>query len=137
MLFTAVQPTPFMVALTELLRKVPAACSTCSEFSAVPMLCPSSLAQGVAALYGRLTTTLSHEAQVSTYTLTKPARELLFTTTSSKEKFAAKLCIETLILRLGDGLAAALFQALHSMGTAGGHKSCCNCAGAAHCLMLT
>ena len=62
--------------------------------------------------------------QISMYTLTKPARELLFTPTTPREKFAAKLCMDTLILRLGDGLAAGLFQALHSLGLAGGCMHC-------------
>lgn len=49
---------------------------------------------------------------MATYTLGKPAREALFTVVGREEKYGAKLCIDTLILRLGDTLAGGLFHLL-------------------------
>ena len=58
-------------------------------------------------------------SQVATYSLGKPAREALYTPLEPAEKFAAKLAIDSLVLRLGDSGAAGLFQLLSSRGGAG------------------
>ncbi|GAX84387.1 hypothetical protein CEUSTIGMA_g11809.t1 [Chlamydomonas eustigma] len=43
--------------------------------------------------------------------LTKPAREILFTVVSKKEKYLAKVFIDLVVMRLGDTAAAAMFEA--------------------------
>jgi AAA family ATP:ADP antiporter len=45
--------------------------------------------------------------------------QVLFTVVSREEKYSAKLVIDTVIQRLGDALAAAVFQVL---------GECCSCA---------
>lgn len=50
--------------------------------------------------------------QVVNYVLTKPAREALFTVVSPEERYKGKLCMDTVIVRLGDTVAAGLFQVL-------------------------
>ena len=153
MLGVALHPSPSMVALTELLRKVAVTVPCHERLLAMPhSLClgantlhayaatghrvshgvttlswqdlRSQLHVSVTVVHCAANDSLSHATQISTYTLTKPARELLFTPITPREKLAAKLCIDTLILRLGDGLAAGLFQTLHSSGLAGGCKPC-------------
>ena len=56
-----------------------------------------------------------------TYTLGKAAREALFAPLPPAEKFAAKLAIDAVVLRLGDSGAAGVFQLLSSRGAAGDH----------------
>jgi len=52
-------------------------------------------------------------AQVVGYALGRPAREVLFTAPATRrERTAAKLCLDTLVVRAGDGAAAALFHVL-------------------------
>ena len=53
--------------------------------------------------------------QVAAYTLGKPAREVLFTVVSREEKYKAKLCIDTLIMRAGDTAAGGLFHLLDTL----------------------
>lgn len=48
--------------------------------------------------------------QVLNYVLTRPARETLFTVVSPDEMYKAKIFIDTVIVRLGDTVAAGLFQ---------------------------
>ena len=50
--------------------------------------------------------------QVINYSLTRPAREILYTVLSVEEKYKAKVCIDTIILRMGDSIGAAVFHAL-------------------------
>ncbi|CAL5227576.1 g10572 [Coccomyxa viridis] len=50
--------------------------------------------------------------KVVNYVLTKPAREALFTVVSPEERYKGKLCMDTVIVRLGDTVAAGLFQVL-------------------------
>ena len=50
--------------------------------------------------------------QVINYVMTRPAREALFTVVSPEEMYKAKMCIDTVIVRLGDTVAAGLFQIL-------------------------
>jgi hypothetical protein len=54
-------------------------------------------------------------AQVINYVLARPAREVLFTVTSREEKYAAKLCIDTLVVRGGDALSAGAFHVLDGL----------------------
>jgi AAA family ATP:ADP antiporter len=75
------------------------------------------------------------------YTLAKPAREVLFTVTTREEKYKAKICIDTLILRGGDTLAAGLFHILDGvweMGPSGcaaaAFPLCVACSGVAYAL---
>lgn len=42
--------------------------------------------------------------------------QVLFTVVSREEKYSAKLVIDTVIQRLGDALAAAVFQVLGKLG---------------------
>lgn len=53
--------------------------------------------------------------QVVNYVLTKPAREALFTVVTSEERYKGKLCMDTVIVRLGDTVAAGLFQVLEGI----------------------
>jgi len=47
------------------------------------------------------------------YALGRPAREVLFTAPATRrERTAAKLCLDTLVVGAGDGAAAALFHVL-------------------------
>lgn len=46
------------------------------------------------------------------YSLARPAREILYTDLSAEEKYKAKVCIDTIILRTGDTIGAAVFKAL-------------------------
>ena len=48
--------------------------------------------------------------QVINYSLARPAREILYTVVSSEEKYKAKVCIDTIILRMGDSIGAAVFR---------------------------
>eukprot|EP00250_Pteridium_aquilinum_P000236 c10259_g1_i1 orf=158-1600(+) len=48
--------------------------------------------------------------KVTTYVLTKPGREVLFTVTSHAEKYKAKVLIDTFIQRLGDAAAAGIYE---------------------------
>lgn len=48
--------------------------------------------------------------KVTTYVLTKPGREVLFTVTSHAEKYKAKVFIDTFIQRLGDAAAAGFYE---------------------------
>lgn len=52
--------------------------------------------------------------QVVAYGVARPAREVLFTVVSREEKYKAKIVIDTLVQRMGDALAAALFSVLQS-----------------------
>ena len=53
--------------------------------------------------------------QVVAYALGKPAREVLYTVVSRKEKYKAKICIDTLVVRGGDALAAGAFHVLDGL----------------------
>ncbi|KAI5058267.1 hypothetical protein GOP47_0026437 [Adiantum capillus-veneris] len=48
--------------------------------------------------------------KVTTYVLTKPGREVLFTVTSQDEKYKAKVFIDTFVQRLGDATAAGMYE---------------------------
>jgi len=50
------------------------------------------------------------------YSLTRPAREVLFTVVTPIEKFRAKNAIDTLVYRAGDALGAWAFAALTAIG---------------------
>ncbi|CAN8298216.1 unnamed protein product [Cochlearia groenlandica] len=50
--------------------------------------------------------------KVTTYVVTRPGRELLFTVVSQDEKYKAKVCIDVIVQRLGDAAAAGLTIAL-------------------------
>ncbi|KAL6653338.1 hypothetical protein ACP70R_008916 [Stipagrostis hirtigluma subsp. patula] len=52
--------------------------------------------------------------KVTTYVLTRPGRELLFTVVSQDEKYKAKVCIDVIVQRLGDATAAGIFRLLFS-----------------------
>ena len=49
------------------------------------------------------------------YSLARPAREILYTVISTEEKYKAKVCIDTIILRMGDSIGAAVFRLLDSL----------------------
>ena len=53
--------------------------------------------------------------QVINYSLTRPAREILYTVLSTEEKYKAKVCIDTIILRMGDSIGAAVFRLFDSL----------------------
>lgn len=55
------------------------------------------------------------------YSLAKPAKEVLFTVVAREDMYKAKLCIDTLVLRGGDMLAAALFHILEGLLHFGEH----------------
>ncbi|GAX79612.1 hypothetical protein CEUSTIGMA_g7053.t1 [Chlamydomonas eustigma] len=46
------------------------------------------------------------------YTLVRPAREVLFTVVSREEKYKAKVTIDAVVQRLGDTMAALMFEVL-------------------------
>ncbi len=46
------------------------------------------------------------------YSLVRPAREVLFTVVSREEKYKAKLTIDAVVQRLGDTVAALVFEIL-------------------------
>jgi AAA family ATP:ADP antiporter len=46
------------------------------------------------------------------YALIRPAREVLFTVVSRREKYSAKLVVDMVVQRAGDSVAAAAFQVL-------------------------
>lgn len=48
--------------------------------------------------------------KVTTYVLTKPGREVLFTVISHEEKYKAKVFIDTFVQRLGDAAAAGIYE---------------------------
>ena len=50
--------------------------------------------------------------QVVMYSMARPAREILFTVMTREEKYSAKICIDTIVLRAGDMVAAGLFHVL-------------------------
>ncbi|CAN1145050.1 hypothetical protein LINPERHAP2_LOCUS14475 [Linum perenne] len=50
--------------------------------------------------------------KVVTYVVTRPGRELLFTVVSQDEKYKAKVCIDVIVQRLGDAVAAGMYQLL-------------------------
>ena len=50
--------------------------------------------------------------QTVNYSLARPAREILYTDLTWEEKYKAKVCIDTIILRTGDTIGAAVFKAL-------------------------
>ncbi|XP_062203669.1 uncharacterized protein LOC133905894 isoform X1 [Phragmites australis] len=52
--------------------------------------------------------------KVTTYVLTRPGRELLFTVVSLEEKYKAKVCIDVIVQRLGDATAAGIYSLLFS-----------------------
>ncbi|KAL6630650.1 hypothetical protein ACP70R_028501 [Stipagrostis hirtigluma subsp. patula] len=52
--------------------------------------------------------------KVTTYVLTRPGRELLFTVVSQDEKYKAKVCIDVIVQRLGDATAAGIFRLIFS-----------------------
>lgn len=52
--------------------------------------------------------------KVTTYVLTRPGRELLFTVVSQDEKYKAKVCIDVIVQRLGDATAAGIYRLLFS-----------------------
>ncbi|KAK9063321.1 hypothetical protein SSX86_017191 [Deinandra increscens subsp. villosa] len=52
--------------------------------------------------------------KVVTYVVTRPGRELLFTVVSQDEKYKAKVCIDVLVQRLGDAIAAGMYKLLYN-----------------------
>lgn len=52
--------------------------------------------------------------KVTTYVVTRPGRELLFTVVSQDEKYKAKICIDVFVQRLGDATAAGMYKLLLS-----------------------
>ncbi|KAH7289962.1 hypothetical protein KP509_30G025900 [Ceratopteris richardii] len=50
--------------------------------------------------------------KVTTYVLTRPGREVLFTVITQAEKYKAKVFIDTFIQRLGDAVAAGMYEIL-------------------------
>ena len=51
--------------------------------------------------------------KVSGHALTRPSREVLFTVASDEERLGAKFIVDMLLQRIGDALAASLFEGLH------------------------
>ncbi|KAK1415434.1 hypothetical protein QVD17_31215 [Tagetes erecta] len=52
--------------------------------------------------------------KVITYVVTRPGRELLYTVVSQDEKYKAKVCIDVLVQRIGDAIAAGIYKKLYS-----------------------
>eukprot|EP00191_Tetraselmis_sp_GSL018_P007155 CAMPEP_0177603260 /NCGR_PEP_ID=MMETSP0419_2-20121207/15403_1 /TAXON_ID=582737 /ORGANISM="Tetraselmis sp., Strain GSL018" /LENGTH=423 /DNA_ID=CAMNT_0019096991 /DNA_START=306 /DNA_END=1577 /DNA_ORIENTATION=- len=50
--------------------------------------------------------------RLATYVVSRPAREVLFTVVSREEKYQAKVIIDTVMLRVGDSLAAGILSLL-------------------------
>ncbi|XP_042388653.1 uncharacterized protein LOC121980615 [Zingiber officinale] len=50
--------------------------------------------------------------KVTTYVVTRPGRELLFTVVSQDEKYKAKIFIDVIVQRLGDATAAGMYKLL-------------------------
>lgn len=48
--------------------------------------------------------------KVVQYSLARPTREMLFTVLSREEKYSAKITLDTVVQRVGDAAAAALFE---------------------------
>ncbi len=68
--------------------------------------------------------------QVLTYSLARPAREVLFTVVSREEKYKAKIFIDTVVQRTGDAIAAGMFQTLApwlGFGPSGAHAANFSC----------
>ncbi|XP_008810567.1 uncharacterized protein LOC103721951 isoform X2 [Phoenix dactylifera] len=59
--------------------------------------------------------------KVTTYVVTRPGRELLFTVVSRDEKYKAKVCIDVIVQRLGDATAAGIYKLL--FGNLNNHTS--------------
>ncbi|XP_073114532.1 uncharacterized protein [Elaeis guineensis] len=59
--------------------------------------------------------------KVTTYVVTRPGRELLFTVVSQDEKYKAKVCIDVIVQRLGDATAAGIYKLL--FGNLNNHTS--------------
>ncbi|KAL3148605.1 hypothetical protein ABBQ38_014033 [Trebouxia sp. C0009 RCD-2024] len=53
--------------------------------------------------------------KVSNHCLARPAREILYTVISTEEKYKAKVCIDTIIVRMGDSIGAGVFKLLDSL----------------------
>ena len=53
--------------------------------------------------------------QVSNHCLARPAREILYTVISTEEKYKAKVCIDTIIVRMGDSFGAGAVRLLDSL----------------------
>ncbi|KAK7293780.1 hypothetical protein RJT34_16654 [Clitoria ternatea] len=71
--------------------------------------------------------------KVTTYVVTRPGRELLFTVVSEDEKYKAKVCIDVLVQRLGDAAAAGMYKML--FGTLSGKASTVSLYGLPVCLL--
>ena len=143
----AAHPSPALVGGGEVLRKVGSLCSDAKLEISSPMTGTSGLVvqldQAAAVLVITLSSMLavllrtqyllvSSRAslamalcrnaqcmQVINYVLTRPAREALFTVVSDAEMYKAKLCIDTVVVRVGDTVAAGLFQVLEGILSAG------------------
>lgn len=55
--------------------------------------------------------------KTANYAISRPSREVLFTVVSQREKYLAKNFIDTVVYRLGDSGAAALFEVFFRVGT--------------------
>ncbi|KAG2497492.1 hypothetical protein HYH03_004644 [Edaphochlamys debaryana] len=55
--------------------------------------------------------------KVVQYALARPCREVLFTVVSREEKYSAKVVLDTVVQRLGDTAAAALFEVVGAPGS--------------------
>eukprot|EP00201_Polytomella_parva_P019331 CAMPEP_0175047616 /NCGR_PEP_ID=MMETSP0052_2-20121109/5703_1 /TAXON_ID=51329 ORGANISM="Polytomella parva, Strain SAG 63-3" /NCGR_SAMPLE_ID=MMETSP0052_2 /ASSEMBLY_ACC=CAM_ASM_000194 /LENGTH=665 /DNA_ID=CAMNT_0016311529 /DNA_START=559 /DNA_END=2553 /DNA_ORIENTATION=- len=53
------------------------------------------------------------------YSLIRPAREVLFTVVSREDKWRAKVTLDTIVQRLGDSVAAAIFQVMNGAPAVG------------------
>ena len=143
----AVHPSPALVGGGEVLRKVGSLCSGAELEISSPMTGTSGLVVQLDKAAALLVTTLSSMLavllrtqylllssraslamvlcqraqcmQVINYVLTRPAREALFTVVSDAEMYKAKLCIDTVVVRVGDTVAAGLFQVLEGFLSAG------------------
>lgn len=53
--------------------------------------------------------------KVSNHCLARPAREILYTVIPTEEKYKAKVCIDTIVVRMGDSIGAGMFRMLDSL----------------------
>jgi AAA family ATP:ADP antiporter len=93
-----------------------------AALSAFPLFCCLALVLVAAVPTTSMVAGVEVLRKVLGYSLVRPAREILFTVVSREEKYKAKVCIDSVVQRLGDGLAAGAFQVLDvqlALGVAG------------------
>ncbi|KAF5834138.1 hypothetical protein DUNSADRAFT_9298 [Dunaliella salina] len=90
--------------------------ATVYSFSAVVICALQLLATGILGVGIQPSTTTVAMAEILRkvvgYSMVRPAREVLYTVVTREEKYKAKLSIDSVVQRLGDTVAAAVFEVL-------------------------